>query len=212
MKMFRTLFVLAIVAALSASVAIAQPAAKANLKSPAAMKEEAPAIFKASFETTKGTFVIEVHRDWAPVGADRFYNLVKNGFYDDCQLFRVVPGFMVQFGIHGDPAVSAAWMSARIQDDPPKQSNKRGYITFAKGGPNSRTTQVFINFADNAFLDKDFAPFGQVVSGMVVVDSFNAKYGEKTTSDQGNIYQKGNPYLTATYPGLDVIKKATIVQ
>ena len=213
MKMFRTLFVLAIVAALSASVAIAQPAAKANLKSPAAMKEEAPAIFKASFETTKGTFVIEVHRDWAPVGADRFYNLVKNGFYDDCQLFRVVPGFMVQFGINGDPAVSAAWMSARIQDDPTKESNKRGYITFAKGGPNSRTTQVFINFADNAFLDSQgFPPFGKVVSGMVVVDSFNAKYGEKTTSDQGNIYQKGNPYLTQTYPGLDVIKKATIVQ
>jgi len=212
MKMFRTLFVLAVVAALSASVALAQPAAKANLKNPAAMKEQAPAVFKASFDTTKGTFVIEVHRDWAPIGADRFYNLVKNGFFDDCQLFRVVPGFMVQFGIHGDPAVSAAWMSARIQDDPTKESNKRGSITFAKSGPNTRTTQVFINFADNTFLDKDFPPFGKVVSGMVVVDSFNAKYGEKTTSDQGNIYQKGNPYLAATYPGLDVIKKATIVQ
>jgi peptidyl-prolyl cis-trans isomerase A (cyclophilin A) len=169
-------------------------------------------VFKASFETTTGTFVIEVHRDWAPIGADRFYNLVKNGFYDDCQLFRVVPGFMVQFGINGDPAVSAAWMSARIQDDPAKEGNKRGNITFAKGGPNSRTTQVFINFADNAFLDKDFPSFGKVVSGMNVVDAFNAKYGEKTTGDQGNIYQKGNAYLTATYPGLDVIKKATIVQ
>jgi peptidyl-prolyl cis-trans isomerase A (cyclophilin A) len=211
--MFRTLFVLGAIVALSVSVAVAQPAAKANLKNPAAFKEQAPAVFKASFATSKGTFVIEVHRDWAPVGADRFYNLVKNGFYDDCQFFRVVPGFMVQFGINGDPSVSSAWMGARIQDDPVKESNKRGYITFAKGGANSRTTQVFINFVDNTGLDpQGFPPFGKVISGMDVVDKFNAKYGEKTTGDQGNIYAKGNPYLTQTYPGLDYIKSATIVQ
>jgi len=215
MKKFRALFVLAVIAALSVSVAVAQPAAKANLKNPAAMKEQAPAVFKASFDTSAGTFVIEVHRDWAPIGADRFYNLVKNGYFDGVRFFRVVPGFMAQFGIHGDPAIAAAWMNARIQDDPVKESNKRGYITYAKTSqPNSRSTQFFINYSDrNAFLDKDgFAPFGKVISGMEVVDKFNSKYGEKTTADQGNIYSGGNAYLDKTYPGLDYIKTATIVQ
>jgi peptidyl-prolyl cis-trans isomerase A (cyclophilin A) len=215
MKMFRTLFVIGVVAALSASVAIAQPAAKPNLKNPAAFKEQAPAVFKANFETDIGSFVIEVHRDWSPNGADRFYNLVKGVFFDNCRFFRVVPGFMVQFGINGDPAVSAAWMSARIPDDPVKQSNKRGYVTFAKpDAPNARSTQVFINYVDrNSFLDPSgFAPFGQVITGMEVVDKFNAKYGEKTTADQGNIFAKGNAYLEQTYPGLNFIKKATIAQ
>lgn len=213
MKMSRTLFALGAVAALSVSVAVAQPA-KANLKNPAAMKEQAPAVFKASFDTTAGTFVIEVHRDWSPNGADRFYNLVKSGFFDDVRFFRVIPGFMVQFGMHGDPAVHAAWSRARIQDDPVKQSNKRGYITFAKpGAPNARTTQVFINFADNANLDSQgFAPFGQVISGMTVVDKINAKYGAAPGNDQGNIASGGNAYLDKTYPGLTYIKTATIVQ
>ena len=213
MKMSRTLFALGAVAALSVSVAVAQPA-KANLKNPAAMKEQAPAVFKASFDTTAGTFVIEVHRDWSPNGADRFYNLVKSGFFDDVRFFRVIPGFMVQFGMHGDPAVHAAWSRARIQDDPVKQSNKRGYITFAKpGAPNARTTQVFINFADNANLDSQgFAPFGQVISGMTVVDKINAKYGAAPGNDQGNIASGGNAYFDKTYPGLTYIKTATIVQ
>jgi peptidyl-prolyl cis-trans isomerase A (cyclophilin A) len=158
--------------------------------------------------------VIEVHRDWSPNGADRFYNLVKSGFFDDVRFFRVIPGFMVQFGMHGDPAVHAAWSRARIQDDPVKQSNKRGYITFAKpGAPNARTTQVFINFADNANLDSQgFAPFGQVISGMTVVDKINAKYGAAPGNDQGNIASGGNAYLDKTYPGLTYIKTATIVQ
>jgi peptidyl-prolyl cis-trans isomerase A (cyclophilin A) len=214
MKMFRTLFVLGVVAALSVSAAVAQPAATANLKNPAAMKEQAPAVFKANFETSAGAFVIEVHRDWSPNGADRFYNLVKNGFFDDVRFFRVIPGFMVQFGMHGDPAVQAAWTSARIPDDPVKESNKRGYITFAKpNAPNARSNQVFINFADNANLDSmGFSPFGKVISGMAVVDKINASYGAKPGDDQGNIAAGGNAYLAKTYPNLDFIKKATIAQ
>src|SRR6202165_968178 len=134
-------------------------------------KEQAPASYKVKFDTSKGTFVVQVTRAWAPQGADRFYNLVKNGFYDNVRFFRVISGFMVQFGINGTPAVMAAWRNAQIPDDPVTQSNKRGMITFATSGPNSRTTQVFINFADNSRLDSTgFAPFGQVVSGMNVVD------------------------------------------
>lgn len=153
MKMFRTLFVFGVVGALAVSLASAQPAAKPSLKSPASMKEQAPAVYKANFETSAGTFVIEVHRDWAPKGADRFYNLVKNGFYDDCRFFRVLSGFMAQFGINGDPAIQAVWRDARIADDPVKESNKKGYITFATAGPGTRTTQVFVNYGDNANLD-----------------------------------------------------------
>jgi peptidyl-prolyl cis-trans isomerase A (cyclophilin A) len=214
MKMFRILFVLGAIAALSVSVAVAQPAAKANLNNPAAFKEQAPAVFKASFDTSAGTFVIEVHRDWSPNGADRFYNLVKSGYLDGVKFFRVIPGFMVQFGMHGDPAVQAAWTSARIQDDPVKESNKRGYVTFAKpNAPNARSTQIFINFADNAGLDSQgFSPFGKVVSGMDVVDKINAKYGATPGNDQGNIASGGNAYLDKTYPGLTAIKTATIVQ
>jgi peptidyl-prolyl cis-trans isomerase A (cyclophilin A) len=189
-------------------------AGKAALKNPAGLKEQAPAVYKASFDTSAGTFVLEVHRDWAPKGADRFYNLVKSGFFDDVRFFRVIPGFMVQFGMHGDPAVQAAWTNARIQDDPVKESNKRGYITFAKpNAPNSRSTQVFINFSDNTNLDSmGFAPFGKVVTGMSVVDKINATYGAKPGDDQGNIAAGGNAYLAKTYPKLDYIKKATIVE
>ncbi len=216
MKMFRTLIVLAAVAALAVSVASAQApaAAKPNLKNPAAFKEQAPAVYKATFETSAGTFVVEVHRDWAPIGADRFYNLVKSGFFENVRFFRVIPGFMVQFGMHGDPSVHSAWSSARIPDDPVKQSNKRGYITYAKpNAPNSRSSQVFINFADNVGLDaQGFAPFGQVISGMDVVDKLNASYGSTPGDDQGNIAAGGNAYLEKTYPKLDFIKKATIVK
>src|SRR5262247_2999362 len=160
---------------LSATPLIAQ----GNLGNPAALTEQAPASYKARFDTSKGAFVIEVRREWAPNGADRFFNLVKNGFYDENRFFRVISGFMVQFGINGDPKVSAPWQAARISDDPVKQSNKRGFITFATAGPNSRTTQVFINFADNAALDgQGFSPFGQVSTGMNVVDQLYSEYGE----------------------------------
>jgi peptidyl-prolyl cis-trans isomerase A (cyclophilin A) len=186
-----------------------------NLSNPAALSDKAPPIYKVRFDTSKGAFVIEVHRDWAPNGADRFYNLVKNGFYDDTRFFRVVSGFMVQFGINGEPKIAAPWRGATIKDDPVKQSNKRGYITFATSGPDSRTSQVFINFADNAGLDRQgFSPFGQVASGMNVVDALFSGYGEGAPSgrgpDQGRIQREGNAYLKKDFPNLDYIKKATI--
>lgn len=185
------------------------------LLNPAALNEEAPPTYKVRFDTSKGTFVVEVHREWAPHGADRFYNLVKNGFYDDARFFRVISGFMVQFGINGDPQVSAKWRQANIQDDPVRASNRAGYITFATAGPNTRTTQVFINFENNQALDgQGFAPFGQVVSGMSVVKALYSGYGEGAPQgngpDQGRIQAEGNKYLISAFPNLDHIKKATI--
>ena len=187
---------------------------KAALMNPADLKEQAPATFKAQFDTSAGMFVVDVHRDWAPLGADRFYNLVKRGFYDDARFFRVIAGFMAQFGISGDPSIMNVWRGARIQDDPVKQSNKKGYITFATGGPNTRTTQLFINLADNNFLDKSgFAPFGEVTSGMDVVSKIYNGYGEGAPSgkgpDQGRTQTEGNKYLTAEFPRLDYIKTVT---
>jgi peptidyl-prolyl cis-trans isomerase A (cyclophilin A) len=209
----------AVVAVLAAgwvaeSPAAAQPAAA--LRNPASLTAAAPATYKVKFDTSAGVFVVEVTREWAPHGADRFYNLVKNGFYDDCRFFRVIQGFMVQFGINGDPAVSTAWRAARIAVDPVKQSNKRGYITYAMGAsPDTRTTQVFINFADNGSLDRmGFAPFGQVVSGMDVVDKIYSGYGEGAPRgsgpDQGRIQAEGNAFLEKSFPKLDYIKSATI--
>ncbi len=182
-----------------------------NLLGEDATPKKAPATFKAKFETTAGDFVIEVHREWAPNGADRFYNLVESGLYDDCKFFRVLPNFMVQFGINGDPKISAKWRTARIKDDPVMKSNKRGFVTYAKAGPNSRTSQVFINFKSNSNLDpQGFAPFGEVIEGMDVVDKINSQYGE--TPDQGEIQALGNEYLNAKFPKLDGIKKATILE
>jgi len=180
-----------------------------------APKEQAPATYKVKFDTSKGSFVVEVHRDWAPNGADRFYNLVKSGFYNDTRFFRVISGFMVQFGINGDPKLSQVWRDADIKDDPVKASNKRGYITFATAGPDTRTTQVFINFGSNAGLnDQGFAPFGQVISGMEVVDALYAVYGEGAPRgdgpDQGLVQSQGNAYLKKDFPKLDYIKTATI--
>ena len=188
---------------------------KAKLRTPAQLTEKAPASFKARFDTSKGPFVIEVHREWSPNGADRFYNLVKNGFYDDVRFFRVIADFMVQFGISGDPALNKVWAPARIQDDPVKQSNKRGFVTFAMGGPNTRTTQVFINFADNgkagARLDSQgFPPFGEVVTGMDVVDKLYSGYGEAAQKQFMSIQSEGNAFLAKNFPKLDYVKKATI--
>jgi peptidyl-prolyl cis-trans isomerase A (cyclophilin A) len=188
---------------------------KAKLKTPAALTEHAPATFKADFDTSKGKFVITVHRDWAPNGADRFYNLVKNGYFDDVRFFRVLDGFMAQFGIHGDPSVDAAWLRADLRDDPVKQSNKRGMVTYATGGPNTRTTQLFINYGDNASLDKQgFAPIGEVTTGMDVVDKFYSGYGEGAPGgngpNQGTLHSQGNAYLAKSFPKLDYIKTATI--
>src|SRR5215470_17345914 len=203
----------------AASTLSAQTAGTAALKDPAALKEMAPAAYKVNFDTSAGTFQVEVHRDWAPNGADRFYNLVKNGFYDNARFFRVISGFMVQFGINGDPSVNAALRNARIPRDPVKESNKRGYITFAmQGGPNgpdTRTTQVFINFRDNANLDgSGFAPFGMVTKGMDVVDKLYSGYGEGAPSGNGpsqeRLQNEGNAYLTKDFPKMDYTKKATI--
>ncbi|HYR43174.1 MAG TPA: peptidylprolyl isomerase [Terriglobia bacterium] len=191
---------------------LAEPAAYSQtaLKNPSALKERAPAIYKVNFDTSAGVFQVEVHTDWAPNGADRFYNLVKNGYYDGCRFFRVVPGFMVQFGINGNPAIQRNWENANITDEPVKQGNTRGFITYAKSGaPNSRSTQVFINFKDNSFLNRQgFAPFGKVISGMEVVDKIYSAYGERP--DQGRTQAEGNAYLAKDFPKLDYIKKATI--
>jgi peptidyl-prolyl cis-trans isomerase A (cyclophilin A) len=194
------------------AAAPAAGAGKAKLTTPAQLNEKAPDTFKARFDTSRGVFVIEVHREWAPLGADRFYNLVKNGFYDDVRFFRVLDGFMAQFGMNGDPAIQRVWGRTNFNDDQVKQSNKRGYVTFAKSSaPNSRSTQVFINFVDNANLDSQgFAPFGQVVEGMDVVDKLYSGYGRQNVPDQQRITNEGNAYLAKEYPKLDFVKKATI--
>ncbi|MBM3778925.1 MAG: peptidylprolyl isomerase [Acidimicrobiia bacterium] len=173
------------------------------------MKETAPATFKARFDTSAGAFVIEVTREWAPLGADRFYNLVKHGFFDETRFFRVVPNFMVQFGINGTPSVATIWRNQQIDDDRVRQSNTRGFVSFAMAGPDTRTTQIFINYRDNSGLDKQgFAPFGRVVEGMDVVDKINAEYREQP--NQGLIQTQGNAYLNKEFPKLDFVRKATI--
>jgi peptidyl-prolyl cis-trans isomerase A (cyclophilin A) len=166
--------------------------------------------YEVEFDTSVGSFTIEVNRAWAPVGADRFYYLVKDGFFNSSGFFRVVPGFMVQFGLAADPAVSARWDN-EISDDPVVKSNTRGYVTFAKtGAPNSRTTQLFINYGDNSRLDADqFSPFGIVTKGMDVVDKISSAHGE--SPDQGKIKMQGNAYLKGAFPKLDFIKTATMV-
>jgi len=193
----------------------ARPAYDRALLRPALLKEKAPDEYKVQFSTTRGDFVVTVTRAWAPLGADRFYNLVKHHFYDNASFFRVLPNFMAQFGISAYPPVNKVWEPAVIKDDPVTQSNVRGYITFATGGPNTRTTQVFINFGDNKRLDHDgFAPFGQVTDGMKVVDMFYDQYGEGAPSgggpDQDQIQKQGKPYLDKGWPKLDYIKTTTI--
>jgi peptidyl-prolyl cis-trans isomerase A (cyclophilin A) len=205
--MTRVWTALALATVLVPAVMIAQD--KPSLMNPASLKEQAPATYKARFDTSAGPFVVTVTRAWAPNGADRFYNLVKNGFFDGTRFFRVVPNFMVQWGIQGDPDVQRNWANANIPDDPVKQTNNRDFITFATRGPNTRTTQVFINFKSNAFLDKQgFAPFGEVTEGMAVVDKINAEYGENP--NQGSIQSQGNAYLNKQFPNLTFVKKATI--
>jgi peptidyl-prolyl cis-trans isomerase A (cyclophilin A) len=192
--------------------------AGASLLNPAALKANAPDVFKAQFTTTKGDFVVEVHRDWSPHGADRFYNLVKAGFFDNISFFRVHPGFMVQFGISSKPAVAKAWDNANIPDDPVMSSNKRGTITYAmSSAPNSRSTQLFINFVDNKFLDPQrFAPFGEVISGMDVVDMLYSGYGEMPAMggrgpDPDKLEAEGDAYLVKNFPMIDRIKTAKIL-
>ena len=173
-----------------------------------------PDLFKVNLDTSKGPVVIEVHKDWAPLGAERFYQLVKSGYYDGARFFRVLPGFMAQFGIAADPQTTAKWKEANLQDDPVKQSNTRGMVTFATAGPNTRTTQMFINTGDNARLDsRGFAPIGKVISGQEAVESFFSGYGEGAPSGRGPAQQlieiQGNAYLEKDFPELDFIKKVS---
>jgi peptidyl-prolyl cis-trans isomerase A (cyclophilin A) len=183
---------------------------------PAALSAPAPDSFKVAVETSKGNFTIVARRDWAPRGVDRFYHLVQLGFYDEARFFRVLRGFMAQFGLHGDPRVNAAWDPLSIPDDPVKQTNRRGTVSYAMAGPNTRTTQLFINYSDNANLDgMGFAPIGEVIDGMATVDSLYANYGEGAPDgsgpDQSRIATQGNAYLTQNFPRLDFIRRARVV-
>lgn len=196
-----------------------EPADGSPLLRPASaeLNRTAPDSFRARFETSEGEFVVLVRREWAPRGADRFYNLVRNGFYDGVRFFRVLDGFVAQFGIHGDPRVFAAWREAAIRDDPVVASNVRGTLSFATSGADSRTTQVFINYGDNSQLDAmGFAPFGEVVQGMGVVDRLYAGYGEGAPNgsgpNQGRIQAEGNAYLDEAFPELDRVERAVIVE
>lgn len=180
-------------------------------KEDAMWPEEAPDVFKVKFECTNGDFIVECNKEWAPLGAERFYTLVRESFFDDSGFFRVVPNFVVQFGLAADPAITAKWQSQRLKDDPVTQSNLPGYITFATSGPNTRTTQLFINTGSNARLDgMGFAPFGKVIEGMEVVQKINAEYGERP--QQGLITREGTAYLRKNFPNLDFIKSVTLVK
>lgn len=187
-----------------------------SLYQPSSLNLKAPPVYWAKFNTTKGDFVIKVTRSWAPLGADRFYNLVKYDFYNNNSFFRVLPGFVVQFGISPNPRLSSIWHNATIQDDPVRHSNVTGTVTFATAGPNTRTTQVFINLADNRSLDaQGFAPFGNVTQGMSVVETLYSGYGEGAPMgngpDQQLIQSEGEAYLTKNFPKLDHIKTAVIL-
>jgi len=181
---------------------------------PAPAVVTAPAEFKVRLETSKGPVVIQLHRDWSPNGVDRFFQLVEEGFYNDARFFRVIPNFIVQFGMNGDPATNAKWAEQKLADDPVKQSNTRGTVTYAKCPmPNCRSTQIFINLGDNASLDpQGFAPIGTIVEGMSVVDRLYSGYGDPPPDQQSNITSAGNAYLTQNYPKLDFIKTATVVK
>ena len=194
------------------------PSPRPVLLDPSRATERAPDRFRVRFETTRGPFVVEVTRAWAPRGADRFFNLVGVGYYDDVAFFRVIEGFMVQFGINGEPAVNAAWQGARIPDDPVTQSNRRGMVTYAMAGPDTRTTQLFINFRDNAGLDaQGFAPFGRVIERACpswtrcIPATARARLAAGART-RGRAQGEGNAYLRGSYPRLDFVKTARVVE
>lgn len=198
-------------AATKAAPPAAPKAVGPNLMDPSTLRARAPEEFNVRLTTNKGAILIHVTRAWAPNGADHFYNLVRAGFYNDASFFRVVPGFMVQFGISANPAASKVWSNNNIQDDPVRQSNKPGFVTYAQTSlPNSRSTQLFINYGDNGFLDSmRFAPFGQVIEGMEVATAINAEYREQP--DQGRLTAEGKAYVDKNYPRLDRIVSAVVV-
>jgi cyclophilin family peptidyl-prolyl cis-trans isomerase len=200
-------------ASTTAKSAAAAPAYDRKLLRPALLKEKAPETFQVNFSTTRGDFTVTVTRAWSPLGADRFYNLVKHHYFDNAPIFRVVPGFVAQFGISAYPPVTAAWRDAKIQDDSRSQSNKRGTIVFATSGPNTRTTQLFINLKDNPSLDgQGFTPFGAVDgNGMNVVEMFYDQYGDTAGMDQEAIEKGGKKYIDTKWPKLDSIKQASLL-
>ena len=186
------------------------------LMNPKLAEKEAPKKFKIEFETTQGKVVVESTRAWAPKGVDRLYNLVQNGYFKDVAFFRVLTGFVAQFGIHGDPKISKIWKKAPIKDDPVKESNTEGMLTFATAGANTRTTQMFFNLANNKRLDAmSFAPIGKIVTGLDVIKKLHAGYGEGSPMGrgpaQGKLQDEGNAYLKKSFPKLDYIKSAKIV-
>ena len=200
--------------------AVADSAAVANapaLLNPSRMRDTAPPIFRARFETSAGPFVVEVRRDWSPRGADRFFNLVKAGYFDSVYVHRVIPGGIAQFGFYPDPRINNLWLHKPIGDDPPRESNRRGTITFAHSGLNTRTAQVFINLRDNTQFDDDkFVPFGEVVEGMEAVDALYDGYGELAPQgagpDAGQAAYRGNAYLKEGFPNLSQILTATVAE
>jgi peptidyl-prolyl cis-trans isomerase A (cyclophilin A) len=210
----KQVLILAGTCALACAIAATVPATKKAAPKPLPI----PAEYKVKFETTKGDIVIQVHHDWSPIGADHFYELVTKGYYDNNAFFRAIKGFVVQFGMNGDPKVTARWNALPIKDDPPnKQPNKIGTVTFAQtSSPNSRTTHIFINVNDNAeALDSmNFTPFGEVISGMEIVNNLYMGYGDSPPSgsgpDQEALAHGGNAYLQKAFPLLDYIKKATV--
>ncbi len=214
----RRIVILAVSAAVSMALSGCSSDDKKKADAPAAsaVKESVPEVFHVKLDTSKGTIDIEVHRDWAPLGADHFFQLVKSGFYDGARFFRVVRGFVVQFGINGDPQTNALWANAMLPDDPAKEHNVTGTVTFAMRGRNTRSTQLFINLADNRkSLDtQGFTPIGKVVDGMPVVLDLYGFYGDMAPTGQGpdpqRIQQQGNDYLESHFPRLDFIKKATV--
>lgn len=190
----------------------AAPTATIHIPAPAATPMRSPDAYRVKFETSKGDFTVALKRALAPRGSDRFYELVTIGYFTDVRFFRIVPGFVVQFGIHGDTAVSTAWNDANIPDDPMRTSNARGTVAFATSGPNTRATQLFISTGENGpRLDRQkfFAPIGTVVEGMKVVDAFNTEYGEQP--NHARIARQGNAYLQRWFPALDYIKSATLL-
>jgi peptidyl-prolyl cis-trans isomerase A (cyclophilin A) len=211
----RSRFILPFLAAAAALCAMAGHAVAGEaLMDPAALNEKAPDVFRAKFETSKGDVIVEVHRAWDPTGADRFYNLVKNAYFDGCRFFRVVPGFIVQFGMHGDPEIGGVWRTAYMKDEPVEVGNTRGTLVYAKPASpaDRRTTQLFINLGDNSrSLDRQgFSAFGKVIEGIELVDAITAEYGQRP--NQAMIAKEGNAYLQREFPNLDFIKKATLME
>lgn len=204
--LFRSMMVILVALA---AILQADPVADSP-QEPAPKASAVPETFKVLFETTGGNVTVQVTRAWAPLGADRFHELVTSGYFNGCAFFRVVPGFVVQFGLAADPKVTAKWVESRLKDDPVTQTNSRGRLTFATAGPNTRTTQLFFNLGNNATLDEmGFSPFGEVVAGMDVVDKINKEYGEKPRQDL--ITSQGAEYLSKEFPKLDLIKSAKII-